>query len=184
MPRAAHRPSQRGSVLDAALTLLRDGGTLSLDSAARAAGVTKPGLMYHFATKEALVAALLDHLIDGYERELVELLPAGRGGPTTRMRITAYVRWALTHAHDAADLVILSDPRLREQMTERWVERLREWVDVPADLPDAERAALQAVRLVADGCWFADATGILPVPDPDRAAVLSTALALLEAGDA
>jgi AcrR family transcriptional regulator len=64
----AHRPSQREAILDAALVLLRDGGTLSLESAARAAEVSKPGLMYHFPTKEALVGALIDHLMARYER--------------------------------------------------------------------------------------------------------------------
>lgn len=183
MPRAAHRPSQRSAALDAALTLLRDGGTLSLDSAARAAGISKPGLMYHFPTKEALVAALVDHLIDGYEHELEALLPAGDEPPTGRARLEAYLRWAVDYEHDAADLVILSDPRLREPMTARWVERLRVWVDVPPDVPDDERVRLHTVRLLADGCWFADATGILPVPDADRPMLLATALRLLDGGD-
>ena len=71
----AHRPSQRDAALDAALDLLRDGGSLSLESAARAAGMSKPGLMYHFSTKEALVAALVDHLIDDYERTFVAAAP-------------------------------------------------------------------------------------------------------------
>ena len=180
----AHRPSQRDAALDAALDLLRDGGSLSLESAARAAGMSKPGLMYHFSTKEALVAALVDHLIDDYERTFVALLPAGETDPTARQRIAAYLEWSVTHVHDAADLVTLCDPRLRVVMGARWAERFRPWLEVPADLPEAERARLHAVRLMADGCWFADATGILPVPDADRAALLATARGFLEAGDA
>ena len=93
----AHRPSQRDAALDAALDLLRDGGSLSLESAARAAGMSKPGLMYHFSTKEALVAALVDHLIDDYERTFVALLPAGGTDPSARERIAAYLEWSVTH---------------------------------------------------------------------------------------
>ncbi|WP_107766859.1 TetR/AcrR family transcriptional regulator [Nocardioides terrigena] len=180
----AHRPSQRAAALDAALDLLRTGARLSLDSAARAAGLSKPGLMYHFPTKEALVVALVDHLVDDHERTFVALLPGDGSDPSPRERIDAYLEWSVTHAHDAADLVALSDPGLREVMAARWAERFRPWLDVPTELPADERARLQAVRLLADGCWLADATDILPVPAEDRAALLATARRLLAGGDA
>jgi AcrR family transcriptional regulator len=180
----AHRPSQRNAALDAALELLRDGERLSLDSAARAAGLSKPGLMYHFPTKEALVVALVDHLVDDHERTFVALLPGDGTDPTPRQRIDAYLEWSVTHEHDAADLVALSDPGLREVMAAHWAERFRPWLDVPPDLTDDERARLHAVRLLADGCWLADATGILPVPAEDRTALLATARRLLEGGAA
>lgn len=187
MSRTPHRPSQKSSALDAAVRLLQDGGTLSLDSVARAAGLTKPGLMYHFATKEALLAALVEHVTDRCERELEALLPAGDdrslADHPARERLLAYAEWAITVEHGSADLVALADPRLRERMTELWAERFRPWVEVPADLPPPERARLHAVRLLADGCWFADASGILPVPAADRAALLEVVRTLVEGGE-
>ncbi|HEX7349814.1 TetR/AcrR family transcriptional regulator [Brachybacterium sp.] len=71
-PRPAHRPSAREAMLEAAEAHLGADGTLSLDSAARAAGVTKPGLMYHFSTKEELLIAVLERLTSRYEREMAE----------------------------------------------------------------------------------------------------------------
>ena len=183
MMRAPHRPSQRDAVLDAGLDLIRQGGSLSLESAARAAGVTKPGLMYHFPTKEALVGALVDHLLRSYEEELEALLGAPLAESTIEDRLGAYLRWSITHGGDAADLVMLSDPRLRTTMSARWAERLGPWVEVPAALPADRRARLHAARLLADGCWFADASGVLPLPAGDRDAVLATGLALLTGED-
>ncbi|GAA3388776.1 TetR/AcrR family transcriptional regulator [Cryptosporangium minutisporangium] len=181
---APHRPSQREAALDHALDLLRVGGALSLESAARAAGLSKPGLMYHFPTKEALITAMVDHLVDGYERELFALLPEPSvSTPTTAERLTAYLRWALTSTHDAADLVILSDPKLRDRMIVRWTDRLRAWIEVPADLPAEHRARLHALRFIADGCWFADASNVLPLPAADRPALLAIALELLNGID-
>jgi AcrR family transcriptional regulator len=145
--------------------------------------MSKPGLMYHFATKKALLTALVDHLIDDYERTFVALLPDTGTAPTARERIAAYLEWSVTHVHDAADLVTLCDPRLRVVMGARWAERFRPWLEVPDDLPDGERARLHAVRLMADGCWLADATDILPVPAADRAALLATARRFLDGGD-
>lgn len=181
---AAHRPSQRTVILDAGLSFLREGGAISLDSVARAAGVTKPGLMYHFATKEALMSALVEHRLDDCERELAGLVPEPAGRTSVKERLAAYVRWAVDYEHDAADLLMLTDPRLRERMTKRWSERLRPWLEIPASVPEVDRARLTAVRLVADGCWFADVTGILPVPARDRAALLAAALDLLEGVEA
>lgn len=84
-PRPAHRPSSREAMLEAAEAHLGADGTLSLDSAARAAGVTKPGLMYHFSTKEELLTAVLGRLVDRYEREMAQsvarLVAADAGSP-------------------------------------------------------------------------------------------------------
>jgi AcrR family transcriptional regulator len=174
--RTGHRPSQRDDALVAALDLLRDGGSLSLESAARAAGLSKPGLMYHFPTKESLLLGLVDHVIDAWERDLV----AARGaddGPSARM--AAYLRCCLGRRHDTADLVMLSDPRLRDRATSRWADRLGSWVEVPADLPEDVRTRLHLVRMVADGCWFGDAAGYHPLADADREAVLAAGLRLL-----
>lgn len=54
----------RDRVLDAYETLLIDHGAaaVTLDAVAAAAEVSKGGLLYHFASKDALVAGLLDRL--------------------------------------------------------------------------------------------------------------------------
>lgn len=172
------RPSSRVSILDAAAALVRDGGTVSLESAARAAGLTKPGLMYHFPTKEALMIGLVDHLVDSYERDLAARLPQETATPEER--IAAYVAWAFTADIDTADLVMFTDPRLRDHLTARWAERMQVWVGVPDDLPAERRARLLAARLIADGSWFADASGVLPLDDRDREQVWAVARELIE----
>lgn len=186
MPRPAHRPSQRDSILDTVLEHLREEGVLalSLDSAARAAGVTKPGLMYHFGTKEALLSALVDRVIDSHEQALRALLGTTLEEATVHERHAAYVRWALTAEHDAVELIMLTDPRLWAGMTEQWSARLAPWLAVPEGIPAPERARIHAARLLADGAWFADASGCLPVPHAERAGLLETALRLLDGGDA
>ncbi len=171
--------SSRERILASAISLVRAGESLSLESVARAAGLTKPGLMYHFPTKEALMTGLVDHTVDGYERELLERLPAG-DDPTVEQRLAAYVDWAFNADIDQCDLVMFSDPRLRDHLTARWTERLRRWVDVPAEIAPERRARLHAARLLADGSWFADASGVLPLTDPERHQVAALARELLE----
>ena len=48
-------------------------------------------------------------------------------------------------------LVMFTDPRLREPLTERWNSRMGARVDVPETLPADQRARLHGVRLLADG---------------------------------
>jgi AcrR family transcriptional regulator len=174
-----HRPSSRAAILTAAMGLVRAAAPLSLDSVARAAGLTKPGLMYHFPTKEALMTGLVDHVVDGYERELLHRLPVGTTG-TVEERLGAYAEWTFTAEIDGCDLVMFSDPRLREQLTARWTERLDGWLHVPDDLPVERRARLLAARLMADGSWFADASGVFPLADRDRPQVWAVIRELLE----
>jgi len=179
-----HRPSSRESILAATAEHLRGGGTISLDSAARAAGVTKPGLMYYFGTKEELMSALLDHLMSRYEVDLRHRL-AGTdedvdvASVDVRTRLRAYVDWVCETSYDVTDLVIFTDPRLRESLTRRWSERLEPWLAIPDGTPDEEHARLLAARLMADGLWFDEASGALPLPHAQKRAVGDVALDLI-----
>ena len=56
------RPS---SLLDAAVDLLRGGHVVTLDSVATAVGLSKAGVVHHFATKEVLMVAVVDRVADG-----------------------------------------------------------------------------------------------------------------------
>ena len=196
--RPAHRPSAREAMLDAAEAHLSADGTLTLDSAARAAGVSKPGLMYHFPTQEQLLAAILDHMAARYERGMAaavaelsrdaELPKREAPGPAVNsifadapatQRVLAYLDWACTAPLSASDLVIFADPRLRVSLTERWQEQIVRWFHVPAGTPADERARLLAVRLMADGIWFDRAAGLLETDDEQAAALHELAVGLL-----
>ncbi|MFC7455652.1 TetR/AcrR family transcriptional regulator [Brachybacterium sp. GCM10030267] len=184
--RPAHRPSAREAMLDAAEAHLGADGTLSLEAAARAAGVSKPGLMYHFATKEDLLAAVLDRIAERYEQEMLARITESGGqsaedlaGVPARQRFLAYLQWSCQGSLSPADLVIFADPRLRVTLTERWQEQLDRWLVVPPETPADLRRRLLAVRLMADGVWFDRASGLLEIPADETASLEETAADLL-----
>ncbi|MDR6557508.1 AcrR family transcriptional regulator [Arthrobacter pascens] len=156
----------RDAILSGALELLNSGGTVSLESAARHVGLSKPGVMHHFRTKEALMLALVDRVAEGWNQELSRRIGSPVEDAPVALRLRTYLEWCLTGDFDEADLVMLSDPRLRQPLLARWVERMAMWVEVPEDLPLEQRASLTAVRLIAEGAWFAAATDVFP-PDPE-----------------
>jgi len=74
----------RSRVLDAAEHIVQARGVpaLTLDAAAREAGVSKGGLLYHFASKEALLQALMLRLRDYIRQQfnmVRQTIPPGPG---------------------------------------------------------------------------------------------------------
>src|ERR671914_2182921 len=66
------RPSRRTELLDAAVAVVRRDGAaaLTLDAVAAEAGVSKGGVLYHFASKRALIDGLLQRWLDDFEARL------------------------------------------------------------------------------------------------------------------
>jgi len=70
------RESKKELLLDAAEKILETQSyeNLSLDRIAEVSGVSKGGLLYHFPTKEAVLAALVERLIKRFDDEFEKLM--------------------------------------------------------------------------------------------------------------
>ena len=124
--------NSREEILAHALDIIRGGGAISFDSVAQSSGLSKPGLMYHFRTKEALMLGLVDHVADEWQREMDARLTSPFQGSTMRERAGIYVEACVTREPDPADIVMLTDPRLRQELTARWAERISTWFVGPS----------------------------------------------------
>lgn len=162
-------------MLDAALAVMNDldGGSITLDGVARAAGMTKPGLMYHFPTREALLLAIVDHAADRLEQALIEVLdgPADTASPAERIR--AYVKVVADGTASRAEYAIFTEAAYRPELTGPWTQRMSVWLKLPPDLDPAQRVTLQTARLAADGLWAAQATGVFPPDSTECAAIVA-----------
>jgi AcrR family transcriptional regulator len=104
-PRAAHRPSRRQAVVDAAMNLFaaQVPDAVTVADIAERAGMTSAAVYYHFASKDQILleglqsfgAALTSHVA-----ETVEALPQGEGLGGT---LTDILRWI--DRHEAAGKV-------------------------------------------------------------------------------
>jgi TetR/AcrR family transcriptional regulator len=104
LPRAAGTPrdatrNQRlktARILDAALDVFSASGFrgATLDQIAESAGLSKPNLLYYFASKEAVHRVLLERLLDTWLEPLQRLDP--KGEPLAEIR--AYIRRKLAMA--------------------------------------------------------------------------------------
>jgi AcrR family transcriptional regulator len=155
----------RDRILNAAEERVLAGGpgALVLDAIAADAGVSKGGLLYHFATKEALVAGLCERMLDRFDRELAALRAADDGGPGAAAR--AYLASTVTDEGKPADnsgqlmAAILATLGRDSPHLEAVRARFAAWhATLLADGLDDTTATL--VRLAADGLWLSALLGI------------------------
>ncbi|HEX7307877.1 TetR/AcrR family transcriptional regulator [Lentzea sp.] len=134
MPRVAGRTPEdtRRALLDAAGVCIRARGTsATLDHIAREAGVSKGGLLHHFATKDDLVRGLAQDLFDRFRADVLAAVDAD---DTTPGRLTrAYIRVSAAFAHDPGkfrDLVpLLSHLAAVPEITDLAREDTLRWHD-------------------------------------------------------
>lgn len=170
------RPTRRAQLLDAAIDVIRRDGAraLTLDAVAAEAGVSKGGLLYHFASKRALVDGLLERWLDDFEAEF----GAGRIA-------VAYVRACdlagagpqKTASEFGLLAALIEEPHVLEVVRDRyaaWMERML------ADAADPDDAWL--VRLAADGLWYSDLLGVAAPTGDDRRRLIERLVALAEGG--
>lgn len=174
-------PAARDAVLDAFEHILIDGGVraATLDATARAAGVSKGGLLYHFASREALVEAMLARFVDLIDADIEQLErdPEGAvayyvrssvavGNPLDRAGVAAA---RLAQAGSAPAVAVIRDVR------QRWFDAVRRHV--------ADPTVALAITLIGDGLYYDSALhgddeqlGI----DAPRAADMDALIALLD----
>jgi AcrR family transcriptional regulator len=153
---AQHRDSARESILTAFQELLIDtsGAGASLDAVAKAAGVTKGGLLYHFGSRDGLEGALIDRLETLADAEYERMRTAPLGAAAYYVTLAEYVNSPLDRATLAGGSLARRNPRAHGVILEL---RRRYFVILNDDLHDPELA--RATMLLADGLYY-DATTI------------------------
>ncbi|MCR2763595.1 TetR/AcrR family transcriptional regulator [Microbacterium sp. zg.B48] len=172
-------PRARQSVLDAFETILIDAGerAATLEATARAAGVSKGGLLYHFASKDALAAGVIERLRALVDADVAAIGSAPEGPIAYFLRSSALENDPLDRALIAVSRLAQgghtpASAALREVRAE-WGEAMR---------PHAKDAAsFDLIMLISDGLYYNNALkgdGIAgPIP---RGAAMDDLIALVE----
>ncbi|MDC7808078.1 TetR/AcrR family transcriptional regulator [Luteimonas sp BLCC-B24] len=166
------RSDARTRILDAALAVADRVGAanLTLDAVAADAGVSKGGLLYHFASKDQLLRAVVEHHMAEHQRDLdlataqFPATPGGylqafvhaqRGELAAKREQPGTTRSFIAAAVNTPDL--LEQPRARAHAH---TERLRQLG------PDFIEGLL--VTLALDGLFFRDTFEMLDLDDGER----------------
>jgi len=178
-------PDAKARILHAAQALVRDLGVarLTLEATARAAGVSKGGLLHHFASKEALLAGMMAHLAATIRDTFATVragMPAGPY-PTARAIVTFALSVPQRDADDLIDrvsAVLLAahhhDPTLLAPVR-AVIAEFREAMQAEGT-PAGPAAAVMAVK---DGLILARMFGIYRLAEAERAALHATLAGIL-----
>ncbi|MBY6411328.1 TetR/AcrR family transcriptional regulator [Rhodococcus sp. BP-252] len=157
----------RDRILDALEELLLDEGStkVTLEAVAAKAGVSKGGLLYHFNTKDAMIAAMVRRLGDRSDAQRAQ---AEQGGTTVAQW---YLQPPETISEKEIDLfrstlaVLRSIDGAPGEIQDAVTEVMRLWDEaIRAEITDP--VAAEIVRLVGDGIYL-NALMNLPGVEPE-----------------
>lgn len=183
----------RDLILDSAEALvLRDGAaSLTLERVAREAGLSKGGVLYHFASKAQIVQGLVERLIRHFEADLGQYLRKTDTRPGRRTR--AFVRASLEGSWErktgvrshgleifaALMAALATAPESLVPLQQRYARWQREM-----ERDGLEPARATVVRLACDGLWFSELLGFGSLSPRRRATVVQEILRLASQDEA
>ena len=157
-PSAPPSGTARDRVLDAYEELLAEQSerAATLDAVAARAGVSKGGLLYHFASKEALTTGVLERFAALIDEDVSRMRAAENGPVDYFLRTSIPTDSRFERAIVAiARLAQAADPRARDALAgaqRRWLDVLQEAVGDPL--------IARTIMLIGDGMYYN--TALLP----------------------
>lgn len=153
----------RRALLDQAarITLEQGLSKVTFQAVADAVGVTKGGVMHHFATKNALVLEVFNDAMAKFEAEVDMAMDKDpvRYGSFTRAYIDATISLGEKGQKEFDNQATLYVLMLGDsEMRELWAQWANEQLKKHESTDNTETLCM--VRLVADGIWLSDFSGI------------------------
>ncbi|MDF5735169.1 MULTISPECIES: TetR/AcrR family transcriptional regulator [unclassified Nostoc] len=173
----------RNALLEAAGRVMVAHGSkaLTLEAVAREAGVSKGGLLYHFPNKEALIAGMLQQLIDEKATSLEDELEQDDAPNTPGHWLRAYIR---SHgnfdAHSTAIqfsllAAIAENPELLQPIQEKFAD----WQRL-IEASGLDPAMATVIRLAINGLSFVHLFGLGVPKESLQKQVIETLLKLAQ----
>jgi AcrR family transcriptional regulator len=181
-PRSDGQATRERLLGAAAALVARDGPlALTLDGAAEAAGLSKGAVLYHFKSKDALIEALTQSVLDRFDAltETAAQKDANRRGAFSRAYVTVAFdpRSNTREASSGLLAAITNNVALLRPAAERHATIQRR---LETDGISSSVATL--IRLTVDGLYFARAFGLAP-PSKAKTAELQKLLLQLISND-
>lgn len=170
----------RGALLDAAeRVVLRDGANgLTMDAVAKEAGVSKGGVLYAFATKDALIDAMMTRVNAAYDTMIAEFLAVAGDRPHAHFvaHVLASSQEDLpTHARAIALMAsFVRSPNFQQEIR-AYYQSLFDRLDLAGEPGRKARLAL----LATEGAFVLRGFGFYPFNDEEWRAIHDDIIAIL-----
>lgn len=154
--------STRDKIIDAAMSIIRDRGVakLTLDEAAKCAGLSKGGILYHFKSKDDLIRGMIERLLHQMDELDLAHYQQEPEGPYRWAR--SAVRTAFDPSGPVCDSVggallaaITVNPELMAPVHAKYAE----WIErIKSDSPNPLLAGV--ICMAMDGYYFEQIMGL------------------------
>lgn len=176
----SRRSTAREPILEAAGRVIAEMGSrhMTLDAVAREAGVSKGGLLYHFPSKEALLAAMVENFRD----RLIEAAPTeSKKGNLALLRALITYRIEAVSAHKGDMRTahgMIAAVAERPSLVEPLAAYYRKLWERVKQGPEPDTAILSWLAL--EGLLFLEVFNTSPFDAAEREQIIARILALLD----
>jgi AcrR family transcriptional regulator len=166
------KQSRRIAILNAASRIVSEKGifNLTLEAVAKEGGISKGGLLYHFPSKEALVAGMVEHLANNYQEKINRLAaedPLERGKWTRAfLNVTFNQGYPNKEWNSGLMAAKAVNPELLKPLHEAYLDWQGKIENDGLDPVDAT-----IIRLATDGIWLAELFDFYQIEDEKKRAV-------------
>lgn len=170
----------RSKILKAATDVVLSDGILHLtiEAAAVQAGVSKGGLLYHFPSKDALVAGMVKYIMQNYidnieqnaEQDILQY------GKWTRSFIKGTFEQSNPDKH--MDAALMAAATINPDLLKPIQDAYKQWQDHIEDDNGLDPINATIFRLAVDGLWFSEIFDLAPLEDDHRQRVLERLIQL------
>ncbi|MDI9914196.1 TetR/AcrR family transcriptional regulator [Rhodococcus sp. IEGM 1379] len=157
----------RDRILDALekLLLVSSVAQVTLEGVATEAGVSKGGLLYHFPSKEALLAAMVRRLGERSDQQLADAVAGGTSATEFYLQIPDSSTAEELSLFRSIIAALRTVDGQHDEIQKAVIEVMRSW-DQGLQTENADPVQAEIIRLVGDGIYLAAMLG-LPQPDPE-----------------
>lgn len=174
--------STRDKIIDAAMAIVREQGAakLTLDEAAKSAGISKGGVLYHFKTKDDLIRGMVERMVNQCDLLSHAYYQEEPEGPYRWARTV--VRIAFDPNGPSSDSVsgaLMAAMALQPELVAPLQAKYEEWIErIHSDSPNPLLAGLVCTAM--DGMFFHRMVGLRLCDDAQRDEMKTFALDLLK----
>jgi len=112
---------------------------ISIDDLARGAGISRPTFYFYFRSKDAVLLALLDRVIEEADTASLDVLDQLADGPAQRWRGCLTAFYETFRSHRAVTLASAEARQTNAEVRRLWAGVMERWVSRTAQAIEAER---------------------------------------------
>ncbi|MGP4081551.1 TetR/AcrR family transcriptional regulator [Pseudalkalibacillus sp. R45] len=175
------RYSKKVEILHAASKVVSEQGifNLTLEAAAKEAGISKGGLLYHYPSKEALVQGMVEHLARNYQEKIRHNAEMDQGSNGRWTRSFLDVTFNQSYENKDMNAGLLAAKAVNSDLLQPIREAYANWQhEIENDGLDPVKATI--IRLAIDGIWLSELFDIYQIEEEKKDEVYRTLKAWTE----